>query len=152
MIHIGIDPDMRKPGVAIIQNGVYTSIQSMTNVELFALIEKHRGLASVMWHVEDVNAVSATYFRPRHGAVSKQAVQDNISQKVGMVKALGTVIIDVLDYYACNYELVKPLRGPLKKAKHEAELFKQLTGWEGRTNQDSRDAAMLIFRFMGKAA
>lgn len=152
MIHIGIDPDMRKPGVAIIQDGVYTSIQSITNVELFALIEKHRGLASVMWHVEDVNAVSPTYYRARHGAVSKQAVQDNISQKVGMVKALGTVIIDVLEYYACNYELVKPLRGSFKKAKHEAELFKKLTGWEGRTNQDSRDAAMLIFRFMGEAA
>ena len=152
MIHIGIDPDVEKSGLAVIEAGQFVRVCSVPNPELFALIESYRGRTDVMFHLEDVNVDSATYYRARPGAVSKQAVQNKISQHVGMCKGAAKVIADVIDFYDGQVTMVKPLRGTLKKAKHEADLFKRLTGWEGRTNQDSRDAAMLILRFMEAAA
>jgi hypothetical protein len=31
------------------------------------------------------------------------------------------------------------------KTKIKAEAFKRLTGWQGQTNEHSRDAAMMVF-------
>lgn len=148
MIQIGIDPDIEKPGVAIIEDGKYAAVTSMTMPELFDLIASHRGNANVVFHVEDVNTDSATYYRHRPGAISKQNVQNKISQHVGMCKAAAKTICHVIEHYDCRLIMVKPKSRAHKTAKHEADYFKRITGWQGRTNQDSRDAAMLIFQFL----
>ena len=40
------------------------------------------------------------------------------------------------------FEMVAPSRNSTKLS---AEVFKRLTGWQGRTSEHSRDAAMLVF-------
>jgi len=42
---------------------------------------------------------------------------------------------------------MKPLRGSVKKAKNDAKLFNKITGWEGKSNQDKRDAALLAMSY-----
>ena len=43
-----------------------------------------------------------------------------------------------------DVQLVKPLQGPAKRqAKADAEYFNRITGWAGRSNSDTRDAALL---------
>lgn len=148
MIQIGIDPDIEKPGVAIIEDGKYTAVTSMTMPDLFDLIASHRGKTAVVFHVEDVNTDSATYYRDKSTARNKQAVQNTISQRVGMVKGAAMTICHVIEHYDCRLMMVKPKSRAHKTAKHEADYFKRITGWQGRTNQDSRDAAMLIFQFL----
>lgn len=43
---------------------------------------------------------------------------------------------------AIPYEAVAPQRN---RTKLDAEAFKRLTGWVGRTSEHARDAAMLVF-------
>lgn len=148
MIHIGIDPDIEKPGVAIIKDGQYTAVSSLTMPDLFDLIAECKGESCVTFYVEDVNTDSATYYRHRPSAVSKQSVQNKISQHVGMCMGAAKTICHVIEHYGCNLVMVKPKARAHKTAKHEADYFQRITGWQGRTNQDSRDAAMLIFQFM----
>lgn len=40
----------------------------------------------------------------------------------------------------------KPLSPQAKGAKVDAAMFARLTGWQGRTSEHARDAAMLVFR------
>lgn len=149
IIHIGIDPDLRKSGIAIIEKGLYTKIFCMTAPELFAFIAEVKDREDVLFTLEDVNHTKPTFKRKD---VKSQAVQNNVSQKVGMVKGVATVIQTVLDFHECQYELVKPLKGELKRAKDNVKHFARLTGWVARTNADSRDAAMLIYKYMNRCA
>lgn len=143
MIHIGIDPDLQKNGVAIMENGQYKEIISLSFPELLELIFESKNDTGVLFVVEDVNKNKPTYFRGK----MNQAVSNNISQKVGMVKAVGQKIIEMLEFNNVPYELCPPLKGTLKKCKEDAKLFTRLTGWQGRTNADKRDAAMMIYKY-----
>lgn len=149
-IQIGIDPDIEKPGLAIIERGQLVSVRSIKIPDLFDLIAQHSARPDVVFFVEDVNADSATYYRHRPGAENAQAVQNKISQHVGMCKGAAIMICAVINHYKCQLVMIKPKARAFKAAKNEAELFAKLTGWTGRTNQDSRDAAMLIFSFLEK--
>jgi len=65
---------------------------------------------------------------------------------VGQVKGTARQLLNYLEYMGCKVEKVRPLRGPVKaKAKRDGDYFNKLTGWQGRTNEDKRDAALLVF-------
>lgn len=142
MINIGIDPDLRKNGVAIMQDGEYKELLALTFPELTVLISESKG-KDILFTLEDVNTNKPTFYRGRQN----QAKMNRISQNVGMVKATGSLIGEFLEFSGVPFELVPPIKGKLKECKENAELFKKLTGWEGKTNADKRDAAMLIFKY-----
>lgn len=143
MIHVGIDPDLTKNGVAIMEDGQYKELLALTFPQLIELIKTAKKETGILFVVENVNKVKPTYFR----GTKNRAIENNISQKVGMVKAVGAKIIEMLEHYGVPYTLSDPLKGTLKKCKSDAKLFEKLTGWEGRTNADKRDAAMLIYKY-----
>lgn len=145
MLYIGIDPDVVKSGVAIMQEGEYTNLFSISFPELTELMQLHGSNDEVLFVVEDVNANKPTF---RKKSADKEAAKHKISQDVGMVKGVARIIVDMLNHHKCNYEMVRPLKGQLKAAKNKPEYFKRLTGWEGRSNKDTRDAAMLIYKYM----
>jgi len=65
---------------------------------------------------------------------------------VGQVKGTARQLLNYLEYMGCKVEKVRPLRGPVKaKAKRDGDYFNKLTGCQGRTNEDKRDAALLVF-------
>lgn len=144
MIHIGIDPDLQKNGVAIMENGQYKEIISLSFPELLELIFESKNDAGVLFVVEDVNKHKPTFFKK---SVRGQGALNKVSQNVGMVKAVGQKIIEMLEFNNVPYELCPPLKGTLKKCKEDAKLFNKLTGWTERTNADKRDAAMMIYKY-----
>ena len=133
---IGIDPDKTKCGVVECVDGKF-NIESYKKYNTAMVIEDvpvwvNQGY---VFAVEDVNKNKATYYRR---GMTNQSVANNISQKVGMVKAAGTIIVDYIEHHGGQVILVSPGIG--KQTKKDAELFKRLTGYTGRTNEDTRDA------------
>lgn len=135
---IGIDPDLVKSGVAVTVDGQILTLDSMNFFDLCKFIDEHKHQA--IFHLENVEYCKAVY--PREAA-RNEAVKLNIAQKVGMVKAMGRMIEQYLDSSGAEYKLVKHLVGHVKKGKKDAEFFNRLTGWQGRSNEDKRDAALL---------
>lgn len=72
----------------------------------------------------------------------------NISRELGRregagyVKAHAAIWQDFLEDLGIDYELVPPKNN---KTKVNAEYFKSLTGYEGKTTEHARDACMLVF-------
>lgn len=149
MIRIGIDPDITKPGVAAMEDGQYTMIQSFSFIELQKYIFHAKHDQDIIFSVEDVGLSRPTYGHA--GGPSR----DRVSQNVGMCKAAFKIIVATLEDANRTFELVKPLaatsnvgvREFYRRAHKDAEYFKKFTGWPHRTNNDSRCAAMLLWRY-----
>lgn len=134
---IGIDPDLVKSGVAVAVDDKLITLDAMSFFDLIRFIDEHKHKARFV--LEDVEADKATY----HRRGTSQATMRAIAQKVGMVKAICRLLSDYLEGAGADYVKVRPLQGAVKKAKRDAAFFNRLTGWEGRTNEDKRDAALL---------
>ncbi len=141
---VGIDPDLKKSGVAVVSDGKLQTLDALKLLDLIEFISEHKHCAHFV--IENVNHDKATYIRPG----TNKNVMQNISQKVGMVKAIGAVLEEILTDLGAEFTSMKPLRGSVKKAKNDAELFNRMTGWEGKSNQDKRDAALLALSYTGK--
>ncbi|WP_316619851.1 hypothetical protein [Psychrobacter sp. ANT_WB68] len=63
-------------------------------------------------------------------------------QGAGSVKRDAKIWEDWCKEHDYEVVFVKPMGKGLKKS---AEDFKRITKWEGRTNEHSRDAAMIVF-------
>ena len=136
---VGIDPDLVKSGIALVRDGRL--------VELYALgfphlLEYARQLVdgNALFVVEDVEHDSTTYHRAR----TNNRAHARIAQNVGQVKGVARVLVECLQHMGADVQQIKPLSGPTKRrAKTDAEYFKKITGWPGRSNADTRDAALL---------
>lgn len=131
---IGIDPDMRKIGLCSMSDGVIDVLVS-ENVSDFLDYVRYAVDVNTWFAIEDVNKVKTIYAKNRRSNV---AVQARIAQNVGMVKAAGTILIDYIEHHGGEVILVPPGIG--KQTKKDAKLFAELTGYTGRTNEDTRDA------------
>ena len=133
---IGIDPDMRKPGVVRFDDDGF-DIDFFKSYNTASLIEDVPTLANqgYAFAIEDVNAIKTIYTKNRKGG---QAVQSRIAQNVGMVKAAATIIQDYIEFNGGKVILVPAGIG--KQTKNNAKLFAELTGYTGKTNEDTRDA------------
>jgi hypothetical protein len=144
---IGIDPDLDKSGVATIRNNQIVALDAMRFFDLIGFIEEHK--ATAVFHLEDVEYHKATFQRyikdpkTKKQRALKPAEMYRVSQNVGQVKAIGRLISNYLKDSGAEYHLIKPLTGMVKKAKDDADFFNRLTNWDGRSNQDKRDAALL---------
>lgn len=134
---VGIDPDLQKSGIALVQDGKLVSLESLAFFDLTVniLIQYRHGAHFV---VEDVEANKPTFQRGVSPAQMRK-----ISQNVGQVKAVARLIKEYLEHIGASFTMVKPLTGLPKVAKKDARVFARLTGWTDRCNEDQRDAAML---------
>jgi hypothetical protein len=62
----------------------------------------------------------------------------------GSVERDARIWEDFLQSIGANFEMVHP---KYNKTKTDAIYFRKLTGWNGLTNEHSRDAGMLVFGF-----
>lgn len=65
-------------------------------------------------------------------------------QGAGSIKRDAKIWEDFLKEYKVPFELVAPSQNMTKLS---AAQFKKITGWEGRTNEHERDAAMLVYGY-----
>ena len=129
-----IDPDLRKSGVCTIDDeGNILLLKSMSAIEL---IEYVKANPDHVYGIEDVNKIGAMYATHKH---RNPRIAANIAQKVGMVKGVATLIAQLIDACTGREPIMCPV-GLGKQIKNNAALFKKLTGYQGSTNEDTRDA------------
>ena len=147
MLIIGIDPDLSASGVAVTTPA--KAIVEMKRVKFSELVDYMRLQAAkvegrILIKMEDPNTLKPTFPRAIPRAMNKQAVNNRISQNVGQVKAVATLILEVLIADGFNVVPCRPLMGGHKaRCKKDANYFNKLTGWTARSNEDCRDAALI---------
>ncbi|MGL3036255.1 hypothetical protein [Acinetobacter baumannii] len=134
-IIIGIDPDLEKSGVAILGNDL--QLKNLTFPETVELFRNEQDsikkvVIEAGWENKKAN------FRV-DGGHSRQ-VNEQIARRVGMNHATGILLAEIAQALGLAVLLVKPT-----KSKLNADEFNKITGWQGRTNQEQRDAGMLIW-------
>lgn len=166
MIRIGIDPDLTESGVAQVRNGKIEGLKSMTFSELinYVVLTKMANdltgtrIEVLLEDVDNKKPVFASKLKrtakgqnpllayvghaPSQGG-SEFKINMSKAEDLGKVKATARLIKEVLEDKGITVTLVKPLRGPVKKAKDSSVYFNKITGWTGRSNADTRDAALI---------
>lgn len=143
---VGIDPDLTKSGIALVQNSKVLDLMALSFPELL-LYAKELVTQGALFVVEDVEYDKTTYHRSKTNV--KQHAR--IAQNVGQVKGVARVLVECLVHMGGEVVQIKPLTGPIKrKAKEDAEYFNRITGWDKSSNADKRDAAMLALNVNSK--
>lgn len=132
-IIIGIDPDLKKSGVAILGDSL--KLKTMTFAETVDLFRSQQEVIKKVvieagWLNKKAN------FRSTHS----KRVDEQISKRVGENHATGKLLVEMAKSFNLNVVEARPTR-----TKKNAEEFKRITGYVGRTNPEIRDAGMLIW-------
>lgn len=143
-LYVGVDPDIEKNGVAIKQGENY----QLYNLTFFELFDKLQELSSdnetneIIVFVE-CGELNHTVYKVQSipkGVRNIKQYCANIGTKVGKNFGAALLIIQMCEYLKLAVIKVKPTTRKL-----DAKLFKAYTGISARTNQEQRDAMMLIF-------
>jgi hypothetical protein len=133
---IGIDPGTHT-GFSIWRTD-YKYIESVMTTKIHIAMDEvkaYRDTGLTFVRIEDARL--RTWYGDDKGNRAK-------SQGVGSIKRDCTIWEDFCKDCGIDYEMVKP--GAVR-TKLTAEAFKNLTGWQGRTTEHSRDAALLCFKY-----
>jgi len=132
MTTIGIDPGT-KTGIAIYRDGKLAELRTIAPSEFEALLVEVRPLLVIF---EDSRLQSNVFPRPG----TKPAAMRKIARNVGEIDGLCRDIERLCEMYDVECIGVSPQR---KGCKLGAEPFGAITGWTGRSNPHTRDAAMV---------
>lgn len=140
-VFIGIDPDVEKSGVAY-KEGELIELSNLSFFELydyFLYVKQSQVITmqKVLVVVEGGWLNKSNWHKSEKGSAALNA---KIGSRTGANHETGKKIVEMLDYLDIPYKVTKPTR---KKVK--AKEFKNLTNVMGRTNQEQRDAFMLIY-------
>lgn len=139
---IGIDPDCKLSGYAEwdMKQQRLTSVAKYSFFEIFDVLEAQRAeIALVRIEAGWLNKKSNFHGRPGQS----KAAGERIAKNVGSNHETGRKLVEMCHYLDIQVEEVKPLG----TKSVDAKLFKKMTGIAIRTNQDMRDAAMLVFNY-----
>jgi len=140
MITVGIDPDLKASGVAVVIGGKLVSINNIRFPDLIEFLTGVGDKADMLVKLENPEANKGLF--AAHSNKNK-AVSIRVATNVGQVMAVARLLHEMLVHHGYAVKLVSPLKGAAKKCKDDAEYFKKITGWQGRSNADQRDAAMI---------
>ena len=129
---IGIDTGA-KTGIAISIGGSLQRVDCMTITKAMQLVSEYPA-ATTKLYIEDA--------RKWIGFNGKTKTTDARLQGAGSVKRDASIWEDWCKENGYQAVFVKPMGKGLKKSVEE---FKQITKWKGRTNEHSRDAAMIVY-------
>ena len=136
-IHIGIDPDVTKNGVAIwYPKTKALDLECLRFFELFELFKTLK-IRNQIIVIIDAGWLNKTNF---HVLGTNKRVNGKIGEHVGANHEVGKKIAEMCDYLGLEYRLNKP-----RSKKVDKETFEKITGYTSRTNQEKRDAGMLVF-------
>lgn len=138
-LFIGIDNDVEKSGVCL-----YYSKNNfeLLNLKFFELFDKLNFLKDCE-NLEIEVIIEAGWLNKSnwHKVVNgSSAINANIGLRTGANHEVGRKIVEMCEYLNLKYSLVKPT-----KSKVDAKAFEKITKYQGRTNQEQRDACMLVF-------
>ncbi len=135
MILLGIDPG-QNTGLAIFDGGRLAELRTIAPVEI------DRAITSIMPGrvvFEDSRLQSHLWTTS-----TAKATLAKIARNVGEVDALCKLIVAVCAGLDIPAHSVSPLG---KGKKMAADQFQRITGWDGPSNQHTRDAAMVAYPY-----
>lgn len=145
-IIFGVDPDSKAHGVAIYDGGELVALECMTLVGVLKLFEtgfvSKAELSNVEVHIENVCGNNAAFAKR---GVKNAMAGTAINRSVGKCQQAQIELERLFKHLG-----VKVVRHPISKrwkSQREKVHFEKLTGWKGRSNEDTRSAA--YFGFMG---
>jgi deoxyribose-phosphate aldolase len=142
-ILIGIDPDTEKSGFAFLDKTA--SDLQLRNLTFFELFDKLKEVKENCFeHYFDVQVYIECGFLNggnRH-KVSEGSLSLNskIGERIGANHEVAKKICEMCEHLGLNHTKVRPT-----KSKANSDFFKQITGYNKKTNQEQRDACLLIW-------
>ena len=133
-IIIGIDPDSKAHGVSIYMDGKLTGLNCLSLVDIVKMIPKWQELdKTVEFHIEDVCANNAVF----RAVGNNQKVAGAMGRSIGKVQQSQIE----LERFLASF-LMFPVKHKISKMwKKDKAQFEKVTGWKGRSNEDTRSAA-----------
>jgi hypothetical protein len=135
MLILGIDPGSNT-GLATYIFGKLVHLDTIAPVEIAARIELARPARVVF---EDSRLLSYTWT-----TIKSRPAALKMARNVGEVDAWCKLIVAVCEQLAIPAHGISP-KG--KGAKVGAEQFTRITGWDERSNEHERDAAMVAYPY-----
>ena len=136
-IIVGIDPDVTKSGVAFKKGKDIV----LANLEFFRLFDKLKELIETSGK-ENITVYIECGFLNKgnwHKTLGSNSVNTQIGQRTGANHETAKKIVEMCEYLNISHVTVKPT-----KSKVNDTFFRQITKIDKRTNQEQRDAYMLI--------
>lgn len=130
---VGIDPDIEKNGIATLsEKGL--QLNNLAFVHVMDFIKLHKDEIKCVY-------IEAGWFNKKSSwhTANNMSVAAKIGKSVGQNHAAGMLLEQSIKHEGLKVVLVKPT-----KSKLDARSFEQLTKYKGKTNQETRDAAMLL--------
>jgi len=154
---IGIDPDRIQSGVAILEpkNRRFCSVESLRFPIAIERVLRVKFKCETSKRITGVErtfivVVEAGWLVKKsnfHDAQGRRA--EKIAKDVGANHETGRKIIEMCEHFGVNVveqaPLIKCWKGSDRKIT--AEELKAITGWDKRTNQDERDAALMAWYY-----
>jgi sulfur carrier protein ThiS len=132
---IGIDPDVTKSGVAY-KNGKTVELYNYSFFDLFDYLKSLKlSQEKIIVYIE-CGFLNKSNWHTTNGS---NAINAQIGQRTGANHETAKKIVEMCVYLELKYFEIKPT-----KSKVNADFFKQITKIDKRTNQEQRDAYMLI--------
>ena len=130
---IGLDPGAHT-GLAVFQNGSLVELATIKPASIYS--------ALVQWQPRRVVFEDSRLQGHAWTTHAARAAALKMARNVGEVDGYCRIIVDYCELLVIMAHGVSP-KG--KGAKMDADSFRELTGWTGRTNQHERDAAMVAW-------
>ena len=145
-IIIGVDPDSKAHGIAIYEDGKLIALECMTLTGVLKLFEigyiNKSEISNVEVHIENVCGNNAAFAKR---GVKNAMAGTAINRSVGKCQQAQIELERLFEHLG-----VKVVKHPISKQwKNQAgkKMFERITGWTGRSNEDTRSAA--YFGFIG---
>lgn len=149
-IIIGIDPDTILSGVAILDKTTKSlELRSLSFAKVIDLLIWICGQDKKILVCVEAGWLNEGNWHLRRGDSSRIAAAKG--KAVGANHDVGKRIVEMCEHWGVTTEKVRPLhkcwKGASRKITHEE--FCEVTGYKGRTNQETRDAGLIAWNRAG---
>lgn len=143
---IGVDPDVDRSGIAVyeILRNKLIVVDSLSLCDLFDSIINLKNTLDIDEFIVRLEAGWLQKKSNWHASMNQYTAQ-RIASNVGANHEIGRQIEKMLIRHNINYELLNP--SGYSSFFKDAELFKRTTGWNEKTNNDSRSACAMVWGY-----
>jgi len=135
-ILIGIDPDTEKSGVAVKSNEL--ELYNMSFFELYDFLSNFKNeTENIKVYIECGFLNGGNRHKVLAGSLS---LNSKIGERIGANHEVAKKICEMCRHLEIEFIQVRPT-----KTKSNSDYFKKITGYTKRTNQEQRDACLLIW-------
>lgn len=131
---IGVDPDSEAHGVAVYEDGKLIELLCIDLMSIYKLICQEYGRDVDLVSIENVCGNNSVFRKVGNGNV-----QASMGRRLGKVQQSQIELERMLESIDVRYIRCKISKN--WKSQAGKELFRHVTGWKGRSNEDTRSAA-----------